>query len=156
MIEFRKAALASMAAVAIALLPGKVFSLEAAGVLKRASNAMGATDLHSLRYIGSGSGASFGQAFKPGAPWPALNLQRYVRSINYETGSLSEEITATRAEPQGGGGGLPPVGQPGESRGNTFLSGPYAWNMAGTTAVPAAPAAPQRAHDLRSKPHGVI
>jgi len=152
MFEFRKAALASIAAMAMALLPGEAFSLEAAGVLKRASDAMGATDLRTLRYVGSGSGASFEQVFKSGGSRPKLNLQRYVRSINYETASLSEETTGQ----QGGGGGLPLVGQPGERRGYTFVSGPYAWNMTGTTANPAALALTGRVHDLWITPHGVI
>ncbi len=156
MIEMRKTAMASMVAAAIALLPVKAFSLEAAGVLKRASDAMGATDLRTLRYVGSGSGASFGQAFKPGVAWSRINLPRYVRSINYETASYSEETTATRAELQGGGGGLPPFGQPGERRTNTFVSGPFAWNMAGTTANPAVLASTGRVHELWTTPHGVI
>ena len=155
MTGFRNAAIASMAA-AVVLLPVKAFSLDAAGVLRRASDAMGATDLRSLRYVGSGIGASFGQAFKPGGAWPKINLSRYVRSIDYETAALSEETTATRAEPQGGGGGLPAFGRPGERRGNTFVSGPYAWNMAGAIASPAALAATDRIHELWITPHGVI
>ncbi|OFZ97537.1 MAG: hypothetical protein A3H35_02915 [Betaproteobacteria bacterium RIFCSPLOWO2_02_FULL_62_17] len=156
MIEFRNLAIASLAAATMALPPSTAFSLEAAGVLKRASDAMGATDLRTLRYVGSGSGALSGHAFKPGAPWTTLNLQRYVRSINYETASMSEESIATRAELQGGGGGLPPFGQPGERRANSFVSGPYAWNMAGSTANPAALAATDRLHELWITPHGAI
>ena len=154
MIEFRKAALASMAAAAIAFLPVKAFSLEAAGVLKRASDAMGATDLRSLRYVGSGRGVLAGQASVERGP--VLDLQRYVRSINYETASLSDEIMATPAEAQGGGAGLPPVGQSGGRRSITFVSGPYAWDVDGTTAVSAAPAATARTHQLWITPHGAI
>lgn len=156
MIGFRGFGLAGFAIAACTLLPATAWSLEAAGVLKKASDAMGATDLHSLRYSGSGMGGSFGQAYKPGAPWPKLNLPRYVRAINYDTASMSEETTATRAEVQGGGGGLAPFGQPGERRNSTLVSGPYAWNMAGANAVPAPLAATERIHDLWITPHGVI
>jgi glyoxylase-like metal-dependent hydrolase (beta-lactamase superfamily II) len=154
--EFRNLAIGFLAAATMALLPIKAFSLEAAGVLKRASDAMGATDLRSLRYVGSGSGALFGLAFKSGAAWPVINLPRYVRSINYETASYSEETTATRAELRGGGGGLPPFGQAGERRTNIFVGGPFAWNMAGTTTNPAALFATERVHELWITPHGAI
>ena len=156
MIEFRNLAIGCLGAATVALLPVKAFALDAAGVLKRASDAMGATDLRSLRYVGSGSGALFGLAFKSGAAWPVINLPRYVRSINYETASYSEETTSTRAELRGGGGGLPPFGQAGERRTNTFVSGPYAWNMAGTTANPALLASTERVHELWITPHGAI
>ena len=152
----RASAMLSWAAAALVLLPVNAYSLEAAGVLRRASDAMGATDLRSLRYTGSSIGASFGQAFKPGAAWSKIKLPRYVRSINYETASMSEESIATRAELQGGGGGLPPFGQPGERRANSFVSGPYAWNMAGATANPAALAVTDRMHELWITPHGAI
>ena len=36
-------------------------------VLQRASLAMGGTNLRSISFTGSGSGATFGQAFEPGA-----------------------------------------------------------------------------------------
>ncbi len=156
MIDFRGVAIAFFAVAALFVLPVKAYSLEAAGVLKKASEAMGATELRSLRYSGSGMGASFGQAFKPGVPWSKINLPRYVRAINYETASLSEEMTATRAELQGGGGGLVPFGQPGERRTNTFIGGPFAWNMAGTNATPAPLNSTDRIHELWITPHGVI
>ena len=151
MVKFRQAAMASMAA-AFVLLPLKAFSLDAAGVLRQASHAMGATDLHSLRYVGSGTAAVSGQTTNPGSPRPMRKLSRYVRSINYETASLSEEAT----EQPAGGGAPPPDGAQAERPGSTFVSGPYAWNMAGAAAIPAAPAASERVHDLWITPQGVI
>ncbi|MFM9969423.1 MAG: MBL fold metallo-hydrolase [Burkholderiales bacterium] len=156
MVEFRGVARASLMALVLSIMSFNVVALEAAGVLKKASDAMGATDLRSLRYSGSGMGASFGQAFKPGVPWSKINLPRYVRAINYDTASYSEETTATRAEPQGGGGGLVPFGQPGERRTNTFVSGPFSWNMAGSNPVASPLNATDRIHELWITPHGVI
>ena len=39
---------------------------DAATTLKRASDAMGATNLKSIRYTAEGTGYTFGQAFTPG------------------------------------------------------------------------------------------
>ena len=39
-------------------------------VVQRAAAAMGADKVETLRYAGSGTGASFGQAFRPGMAWP--------------------------------------------------------------------------------------
>ena len=151
MFKFRQAAMASLAAT-VMLLPVEAFSLDAAGVLRQASRAMGATGLHSLRYVGSGTAASSGQALKPGSSRPMRKLSRYVRSINYESASLSEEATEQPA-----GGGAPSTnGAQSERPGSTFVSGPYAWNMAGAAAIPALPAASERVHELWITPHGVI
>src|SRR6185503_21082431 len=119
-------------ALSAAAWPVAAQSLDAGALLRRASDAIGAGEVKTLRYSGSGSAASFGQAYKADHDWPRLNLSRFERKINYETGSYSEETTAARAEPLGGGGGLPAWGQPGERRTSTFVSGGIAWNMAGS------------------------
>lgn len=38
---------------------------DAEGVLRRADQAMGATSLKTIRYAGSGTGGTFGQAYRP-------------------------------------------------------------------------------------------
>jgi hypothetical protein len=45
---------------------------DAQPVLLRADLAMGGADLRTLRYAGSGTGATFGQAYNPGQAWPGL------------------------------------------------------------------------------------
>jgi glyoxylase-like metal-dependent hydrolase (beta-lactamase superfamily II) len=76
------------------------------------------------------------------------------RSINYDTGSMREEIALSRAEPKGGGG-YPLVGQ-GQLRNDQFVSGDKAWNMAGTNPQPGPRFAMDRIHQLWITPHGVI
>jgi|GEM_PF-2417136 len=44
----------TLSAAALAFAPGAASAVEAAGVLKRASNAMGATELKSIRYAAEG------------------------------------------------------------------------------------------------------
>ena len=66
--------------------------------LERAAAALRVNDLKSVRYAGDGIGWTFGQAYKPGEPWPKIKLNSWARTINYETGAMRDEIVLTRAE----------------------------------------------------------
>ena len=99
----------ALPALAISLLPLTAAALDASSVLKRASSAMGA-DVKTLAYSADGVGYTFGQAYVPGAAWPKITIHSMARTINYDTASMRELITISRAEPKGGGG-YPLVGQ---------------------------------------------
>lgn len=122
-----------------------------ATALQRASDAIGAGAIKSIRYSGDGTGHTFGQAFVPGSPWPKITVHAQTRAINYETASMREEITLSRAEPKGGGG-YPLQGQ---QRNDQFVSGNLAWNVANTP-VPGPRFVQDRVHQLWITPHGVI
>ena len=84
---------------AVAFVPGAALAQDsAASVLKRASAAMG--DPKTIGYVGEGTGWTFGQAYKPGTAWPKIDIQSQARTINYDTGSMREEIAFNRAEPR--------------------------------------------------------
>jgi glyoxylase-like metal-dependent hydrolase (beta-lactamase superfamily II) len=134
----------------LAFIPGAALPQEAAGVLARAAGAMG--DPKSIRYAGEGTGFSYGQAFKPGMSWPKINVHSMIRTVNYETASMREEITLSRAEPKGGGG-YPPVAQ---QRNDQFVSGEFAWNQAPAGPQPGPRFVAERTHQLWITPHGVI
>ncbi len=136
--------------VALALAPAHVLASDASAVLKRAAAAMG--EPKTMRYVTEGTGYTFGQAFTPGMPWPKITVHSQIRSINFDTGSMREEITISRAEPKGGGG-YPLAGQ---QRNDQFVSGASAWNMAGTNAQPGPRFVADRLHQLWVTPHGVI
>ncbi len=138
--------------VFLALFSATAFGQEADALLRRAAAAMGADQLKTLRYSGSGSGASFGQAYTPGGAWPALRISSYARSIDYEAAALNEDIMRGRAEPKGGGA----VPLTGEARAVTVVSGQFAWNQAGPASIPRQAALAARLHDLWITPHGVI
>ena len=140
----------ALCAVALAFAPGVASALEAAGVLRRASGAMGGADLHSIRYAGEGTGYTFGQAYKPGLPWPKINVHSQIRTINYDTASMREEITLSRAKPRGGGG-YPLAAQ---QRNDQFVSGGYAWNQAASGPLPGPRFIADRVHQLWITPHG--
>ena len=118
----------------------------------RAARAMGADKLTTLRYSGEGTGWTFGQAFVPGGAWPKITLHSVTRSIDYANGAMREEVTLSRAEPQGGGG-YPLSGQ---QRNDQYLSGEIAWNLAGTTAAPGPRFVTDRVHQLWITPHGAL
>ena len=96
-----KAAVLPFAAL-LGWLPTPVQAADPA--LERAAAAMGATNLKTLRYAGDGTGYTFGQAYKPGLAWPRINIRSFARTVNYDTGSMRDEILFSRAEPLGGGG----------------------------------------------------
>ena len=121
-------------------------------VLQRAAAAMGADKVQTLRYAGSGTGASFGQAFRPGMAWPRLNYASYVRQADYRAGASGVEVLQSRAEPTGGGA----VPLTGEARAATFVNGKLAWNQTGPLPVARPAGVAARLHDLWITPHGVI
>lgn len=143
-------AAATLGLVACATQPTE----DAGATLQRAEQAMGGTALKTLRYAGSGTGATFGQAYQPGAAWPQLKYTSFSRVLDYDNAALREEFARTRAEPTGGGA-LPLMGQ-GEQRVTGLLRGNHAWNMAGPAPVPAPIAVDGRIHDLWTTPHGVL
>ena len=128
---------------------------DADALLRRAERAMGGVDLKSIRFVGSGTGTIFGQAYKPGAAWPRATYSTFARVVDFENAAMREEFARARAEPTGGGA-LPLMGA-GEQRATAFVRGNDAWNMTGpTTSAPAWVALDGRVHDLWTTPHGVI
>ena len=115
---------------------------------------MGAVNLKSIKYSGSGFNFALGQSVRPFAPWPKFNVKSYTRTINYETGSSQEEMLRTQYEnPPRGGGAQPIIG---EQRQVQLVSGSYAWNLAGNTAAPVPAAAIERMLQIWTTPHGFL
>ncbi len=124
----------------------------AADVLARASQAMGAAQLKSIRYAGEGEGFTFGQAFLPNGPWPKVTYHSVARTVDYEAGAMRDEIVLSRAEPRGGGG-YPISGQ---QRNDQFVSGEIAWNVVGGNVAPGSRFVADRVHQLWITPHGAL
>ncbi|MCE9661262.1 MAG: MBL fold metallo-hydrolase [Burkholderiales bacterium] len=143
----------SLAAGAVALLASCAAPApDASALLARSSQAMGAAQVTTLRYVAEGTGYTFGQAYKAGGAWPKITLHSMTRSIDYGSGTMRDEIVLSRAEPLGGGG-YPLSGQ---QRNDQFVSGEIAWNVAGTTATPGPRFVTDRIHQLWITPHGVL
>src|SRR6185436_5629511 len=120
--------------------------------LERAATAMGASGLKSIRYSGDGVGYTFGQAYKPGLAWPKITVRSFVRSVNYETGSMRDEILFARAEGLGGGG-YPHVAP---QRNEQYVSGEFAWNQVANAPVAGPRFVADRVHQLWITPQGVV
>ena len=144
------------AAFTLSFLPLSIGAAEdAESLLRRAERAMGGTEVKTIRFAGSGSGATFGQAYKPGMAWPKLTYSNFARVADYENAAFREDFARSRAEPNGGG--AVPLQGTGEQRASAFLRGADAWNQVGPTAfAPALAAVDGRIHDLWTTPHGVI
>lgn len=128
---------------------------EAATLIVRAEQALGGTTATTLSVSARGSGNTFGQAFQPGNPWPALNYSVLSRAMNFETAAMREEFGRSRAEPTGGGA-VPLMGL-GEQRVTAFVREGFAWNATPAAGVPAPLAVAARQHDLwLSTPQGAL
>jgi glyoxylase-like metal-dependent hydrolase (beta-lactamase superfamily II) len=141
-------------ALAAVLLGACAHRDSAEAVLRQSHQAMGGAQLKTLRYAGSGSGATFGQAYVPGITWPRINIPSYARWVDYDNAFLREDSVRSRAEPNGGGA-IPLMGL-GEQRVSAWLRGEHAWNMTGPAAAAAPVARDGRIHDLWTTPHGVV
>jgi glyoxylase-like metal-dependent hydrolase (beta-lactamase superfamily II) len=124
------------------------------GRLAAAANAMGAANLNSIEYTGSGFMFGFGQAYEPGERWPRFVQRSYTAAINYQTRGM--RLTTVRAQ-----GEHPPRGGAqqalaGEQRAVLVVSDKFAWQEGAPQAVPNPTAVEDRLRQLWTTPHGVI
>jgi glyoxylase-like metal-dependent hydrolase (beta-lactamase superfamily II) len=140
--------------VALALVPALAAAQDAKAVLESVAKAMGATDLTSIRYSGSGQNFAVGQNFVAGSAWPRFIVKSYTRSIDYASSSARDEIVRTQGENPPRGDGPQPVIS--EQRLNFAVSGALAWNTVGANVVPRPIDVAERRMQIWITPHGVI
>jgi glyoxylase-like metal-dependent hydrolase (beta-lactamase superfamily II) len=131
-----------------------------AGSLEAANTALGARDLKSIEYSGTGKWFQFGQAPNPTLPWPAFDVTSFTARINYDTPAAQVQmeriqvVDPNRARPA-----------PVQQRQVQLVSGTYAWNMAppagsapGTAPVaqPQPAAVEERTMEIWTTPHGFL
>src|SRR3989442_13172781 len=131
-----------------------------AGTLQAANAALGANELKSIEYSGTGKWFQFGQAPNPTLPWPAFNVSSFTASINYETPAARVQMERIQVvEPDRG------RPAPVQQRPVQIVSGTHAWNMATPAgAAPDTAPAPQpqpaaveeRTMEIWSTPHGFL
>ena len=120
--------------------------------LEAVSQAMGAGKVDSVQYAGAGFMFGFGQAYRPGLPWPKLNLVRYARTDDYAKSAQSFDYTISRADTLGGTA----TPQRGEMRRGGGIVGDTAWAINYPETQPMrAPAVPLQ-HDLWIAPQGIV
>ena len=122
-------------------------------ILQKAAIAMGAANLKSIQYSGSGKAGTLGQSYTPQTAWPTVNVTSYSRTIDFESQSSKEEMVRTLENPPAKGGGAPFQG---EQKQVNLVAGLYAWNQPGAAPVPANAALEERQLQLMSTPQGFL
>lgn len=143
------------ASVTVSLLMLAGCARTANSVADDVRRAIGAGNLKSIEYSGSGYIYAIGQSYQPNDPYPKFNLTSYTRLLDYENGASREMDVRTQFENPPRGGGLQPV--IGERRAVAFLSGDSAWNAcANDVPSPALTAVEERQVQLAITPHGWV
>src|SRR5262249_57168602 len=75
----------------------------------------------------AGANSSVGQNYTASEPWPRVSVKSYTASINYDTGSMRQELVREMGTTMPRGGGAPFTG---EQRQVQVASGNFAWNIA--------------------------
>src|SRR6202521_3880825 len=84
----------------------------AKGILSSASKALGADNLKTIEFSGSGADFVIGQAASPSSPWPKFKDKTYTRVIDLEPPASRLQRIRTQGEnPPRGGGQQPVIGE---------------------------------------------
>jgi len=144
----------------VALLTSVACAQQQKGTLQAATQALGASELKSIEYSGTGKWFQFGQAPSPTLPWPAFEVSSFTASVNYETPAARVQMVRSQVvEP----GRVRPAPVP--QRPVQVVSGTYAWNMApppGAAAdtspapQPQVEAVEERTMEIWATPHGFL
>jgi glyoxylase-like metal-dependent hydrolase (beta-lactamase superfamily II) len=122
--------------------------------LAAVADAMGAKNLQTIEYSGSGYSFAFEQAPGPGEPWPLFVVDTYKMSLDYAAPAMRFESTRGQGEhPPRGGAGQPIAAA---TRSIQFVNGRAAWNENAGRAQPAARAVVDRLRQLWMTPHGIV
>ena len=124
------------------------------GALAAAAEAMGAANLNSIEFTGSGYVYSFGQAYEPGGRWPLFIQRTYFAAINYQTPTMHIVQVRSQGEHPPRGGGAQAVGA--DQRTVSVVSGKFAWEQTATGATANPGAVGDRLRQVWATPHGVI
>jgi glyoxylase-like metal-dependent hydrolase (beta-lactamase superfamily II) len=131
-----------------------------AGSLQAASDALGAAQVNTIEFSGTGKWYQFGQAPAPGTPWPPFDVSSFTTTINYGTPAARVQMTRKQViEP----GRVRPA--PVEQRPDQYVSGTTAWNLAAPAAgapnpapavQPQPAAVEERVMEIWTTPHGFL
>src|ERR1051325_9290353 len=96
-----------------------------------AADAMGATNLNSIQFSGSGTNYAYGQAYTPGGPWPRFEVKNYIAAVDYKAPAMRLEMLRAQGEHPPKGGGAQPFAT--DQRTIQVVSGKSAWSEGGAT-----------------------
>src|SRR5438093_1141363 len=98
------------------------------------ADAMGATNLNSIEYSGSGELFGFGQAYIPGERWPRFIQRSYNVAVSYQTPAMRMNTVRSQGEFPPRGSAAQPVGA--DQRTIQVVSGKYASTEGGPKPKP--------------------
>src|SRR5277367_1214208 len=100
-------------------------------VLEASLQAMGGSNLKTIRYSGSGWSSRIGQTYGLAEDWPHYEVADYTRTIDFDAKWSREDYTRRQ-------GKYPLLGRPpmSEEHITAILSGNYAWDMQGDKPLP--------------------
>src|SRR5579864_6848312 len=102
-----KRTLLALATAAIFAAPAIPKDAKSTDIVGDVAKNIGAADLKTVQYSGSGFAYAFGQNYVPGGPYPKF-YAKYSRSIDFDKKLSREETVRTQFEnPPRGGGGQP-------------------------------------------------
>ncbi len=142
-----------MAALLAGLTATFAFAQDANAVLQKSSIAMGATNLNSIQFSGTGHASALGQNQMPNGPYPETTITAYTRTVDFANKSSREELTRTQDNPPSKGGGAPFAGQ---QKQVNIVSGMYAWNQPGAQPQPQPGAVDERQLQIWLTPQGFL
>lgn len=122
-------------------------------VLRAAADAIGTDNLQCVTYTGSGYVGLVGQNYDIRDDWRRVELASYTRTINFDAKSSRVESVTRLGDYPARGGGRPFQG---DRRQVELVVDRFAWNLQGTTPVPAPAAAELRQLDIWLNPHGFL
>ncbi len=145
-----------IATIAIATSAAAVGCARQPGTLEAAREALGADELRSIEFSGSGRWFQFGQSPSPTLPWPQFDVSSYTTTINYEMPAARVQMTRQQTVEPGRARPAPVPQRP-----DQYVSGTSAWNIAGLAGAPPAPqaqpaAVEERTMEIWTTPHGFI
>ena len=141
------------------LVAGLALAIAVAGCSQKtgvaaAADAMGATNLNSIQFSGSGTNYAFGQAYTPGGPWPRFEVKTYTAAVDYQTPAMRLEMLRAQGEHPPKGGGAQPFAI--DQRTIQVVSGKDAWSEGGQQPAPNRGAETERLRNIWLTPHGVV
>ena len=127
------------------------------GTLEAATETLGAAELRSIEYSGTGRWFQFGQAPGPALPWPQFDVSSFTATVDYQTPGARVEMTRLQTVEPGRDRPAPV-----EQRPVQIVSGSSAWNLAmpAGDAPPASQPQPaaveERTMEIWVTPHGFL
>ena len=94
-----------------------------------AADAMGATNLNSIQFSGSGTNYAYGQAYTPGGAWPRFEVKTYTAAVDYQAPAMRLEMLRAQGEHPPKGGGAQPFAI--DQRTIQVVNGKDAWSEGG-------------------------